>query len=109
MPERGDLVWLEFMPQAGHEQSGRRPALIMSPLDYNLERGLALVCPISTRMRGYRFEVPVESNAGISGVVLSDQIKSVDWRARFGRFAGKASHNLVDEVAARLETLLFNR
>ncbi len=95
------------MPQAGHEQSGRRPALILNPSDYNLERGLALVCPVSTRIRGYRFEVPVQNDVGINGVVLSDQVKSTDWRARYARYAGTASHDVVDEVIARIETLLY--
>ena len=107
VPERGDLIWIEFMPQAGHEQSGRRPALVLSPSDYNLRRGLALVCPISTRVGGFRFEVPVQTDVGITGVVLSDQIKSVDWRARYARYAGTASHDVVDEVIARIETLLY--
>ena len=106
VPERGDLIWIEFMPQAGHEQSGRRPALILSPSDYNLRRGLALVCPISTRVGGFRFEVPVQSDAGITGVVLSDQVKSTDWRARYARYAGKASPSVVDEVIAKIAALL---
>ena len=106
MPERGDLIWIEFMPQAGHEQSGRRPALILSPSDYNLDRGLALVCPISSRSGGFRFEVPVQSDEGITGVVLSDQVKSVDWRARYARHAGRASPSVVDEVIARIATLI---
>ena len=106
VPERGDLIWVEFTPQAGHEQSGRRPALIVSPSEYNLQRGLALVCPISTRIRGYRFEVPLQSDVDITGVVLSDQIKSADWRARYARYAGKASPSVVDEAIAKITALL---
>ena len=94
------------MPQAGHEQSGRRPALILSPNDYNLERGLALVCPISTRIRGYRFEVPIQNDVGITGVVLSDQVRSTDWRARYATYVGKASPSVVDEVIAKVAALL---
>ena len=106
MPERGDLIWIEFAPQAGHEQSGRRPALILSPSEYNFERGLVLVCPISSRIGGYRFEVAIQSDVGITGVVMADQIKSVDWRARYARYAGKAPPKVADEVIAKIAPLL---
>lgn len=95
------------MPQAGHEQAGKRPALILSPRDYNLGRGLALVCPISPRLGGFSFEVPVQSDVGITGVVLSDQINGVDWRARYTRYAGKASSSIVDEVTGKISALLI--
>lgn len=106
VPGRGDLIWIEFMPQAGHEQSGRRPALVLSSKSYNLSRGLVVLCPISSRVGGYDFEVPLDSVAGISGVVLSDQVKSMDWRARYGRRIGAAPDHLVDQVIENIATLL---
>ena len=105
-PDRGDFVWMEFMPQAGHEQSGRRPALVISPKAYNNWRGLAVVCPISTRAAGYTYEVGIPSNSAVSGVVLSDQVKSMDWRARYARYIGKAPTDLMDEVLENVSTLL---
>ena len=106
MPDRGDLIWIEFMPQAGHEQSGRRPALVLSAKPYNQERGLAILCPISSRVAGYDFEVSVPPDTGVSGVVLSDQIKSMDWRARYAKQIGNASSDLVDEVIGKIASLL---
>lgn len=82
MPERGDIVWLSFDPQAGHEQAGRRPALILSPSSYNRNSGLALVVPITSQVKGYPFEVPLPTGLRVGGVILADHLKSVDWRAR---------------------------
>lgn len=82
LPERGDVVWLSFDPQAGHEQAGRRPALILSPLMYNRSSGLALVVPITNQVKGYPFEVPIPPGLPVKGVVLTDHLKSLDWRAR---------------------------
>ncbi len=82
VPERGDVVWIHFNPQAGHEQAGRRPALVISPAGYNGRVGLALLCPITSQVKGYPFEVAVPEGLRVSGVVLSDQVKSLDWRAR---------------------------
>ena len=79
IPERGDLVWLNFTPQAGHEQAGPRPAVVLSPSGYNGKTGLMLCCPITSRVKGYPFEVAVEGVTGITGVILADQIKSLDW------------------------------
>ncbi len=82
-PKRGDVVWLSFNPQAGHEQAGHRPALVLSPLAYNRKTGLALFCPITTQVKGYPFEVKVPDDVvKVSGAILSDQVKSMDWRAR---------------------------
>ena len=106
VPDRGDLIWIEFMPHAGHEQSGRRPALVLSPKSYNLHRGLVILCPITSRVGGYDFEVALHSESGISGVVLSDQVKSFDWRARYARHIGTAPPNLVDEVIENIAILL---
>ena len=106
VPARGDLVWLEFSPQAGHEQMGRRPALVLSPRSFNEKRGMALFCPITSRVAGYPFEVLLPSDGEITGVVLSDQIRSLDWRARYVRYAGVAPAHVVEEVVAKLSALL---
>ena len=91
MPDRGDLVWLDFDPQAGHEQARRRPVLVLSPRAYNARTGLMLCCPLTTKRKGYPFEVPIEDGDPPS-VVLADQIRSVDWRARNARFLRRAEH-----------------
>lgn len=106
VPDRGDIMWMEFMPQAGHEQSGRRPALVLSPKPYNMHRGLVILCPISSRVGGYDFEVELQSETGISGVVLSDQVKSFDWHARYARYAGKADPSVVRQVTANIAALI---
>lgn len=82
VPERGDVIWLNFDPQAGHEQAGRRPALVISPAKYNRVSGLVVVCPITNRAKGYPFEVPVPTGLAVTGVVLADQVKNMDWQAR---------------------------
>ena len=88
VPEAGDIVWLEFDPQAGHEQAGHRPALVLSPAAYNAKKGLMVCCPLSTQIKGYPFEVQTLTD-GKPGVVLSDQVKSLDWRARKAKFKSK--------------------
>jgi len=105
-PDRGDLVWLEFSPQSGHEQAGRRPALVLSPRPYNQKTGLALCCPMTNRIKGYPFEVAVPQGLGVQGVVLADQIKSLDWRERRARRIGPVPASVVDDVLAKLETLV---
>jgi mRNA interferase MazF len=102
VPSRGDVVWLSFTPQAGHEQAGRRPALVLSPAAYNRRVGLALLCPIASRSKGYPFDVSVPEGFAVSGVVLSDQIRSLDWRARRAELAGR----LPDEIIARVRGLV---
>ena len=97
-PERGDLVWLDLSPVSGHEQSGRRPALVISPRSYNHKSGLMLCCPVTTRVKGYPFEVGLEGVEGLQGVILADQIKSLDWKARRAEKVGRASGKIVDEV-----------
>ena len=84
IPEPGDIVWLEFNPQAGHEQAGHRPALVLSQRAYNEKTGLGIFCPITSKVKGYPFEVLLKGKK-ISGVILSDQVKSLDWRAKIGR------------------------
>ena len=106
IPQRGDLVWMTFDPQAGHEQAGRRPALILSPAAYNGKVGLALCCPITNRIKGYPFEVSVPIDSSITGVILSDQVKSLDWRARHAEFAFRLPDAGMQEVLAKLGTLL---
>ncbi len=106
VPARGDVVWLSFDPQAGHEQAGRRPAFVVSPKEYNRKTGLFLACPITSKVKGYPFEVPVPSGGAVAGVILVDQVKSLDWRARTTEFAGAVSDATVDDVVARLLPLI---
>ena len=106
VPSRGDLIWLTFDPQAGHEQKGRRPALVVSPQEYNLRSGLALCCPITSRIKNYPFEVRINPAGEIDGVVLCDQLRSLDWRARKARFITQGSSDFLDDVLAKIETLL---
>ena len=106
VPRRGDLVWLSFDPQAGHEQAGHRPAFVLSPEPYNRKTGLFLACPITSRSKGYPFEVPLPPGLSVSGVILSDQIKSLDWRARQATFADHAPPPTLAEVMARVLSLL---
>jgi len=106
VPERGDLLWLTFDPQAGREQAGRRPALVISPLVYNRRANLALVCPITTQAKGYPFEVELPAGLLVSGVVLADHLKSADWAARRAQFAAKAPADVLADVTAKLRPLL---
>lgn len=105
-PDRGDLVWLDFTPQAGHEIRGAHPALVISPLAYNKKVGLALFCPITSKKKGYPFEVVLPAGLKIMGVVLSDQIKSLDWRARKIHRVDKAPAFVVSEAIAKMSSLL---
>jgi mRNA interferase MazF len=106
VPERGDVVWLFFNPQSGHEQAGRRPALVLSPAEYNGRVGLALLAPITNQSKGYPFEVELPAGGSITGVVLSDQTKSLDWRARKAEFADRVDEEVVLEVVGRVLSLL---
>ena len=106
IPTRGDIVWLSFTPQAGHEQSGHRPALVLSPKSYNDKTSLAILCPITSTSKGYPFEVPLPSQSAISGVVLADQIKSLDWRSRQARFQCQTTRQVIGEVLAKVNVLL---
>lgn len=105
-PERGDIVWLTFTPQAGHEQAGRRPALVLSPGAYNRKVSLAIFCPITSQVKGYPFEVAVPQGLPVSGVVLSDQVKSLDWKARKAEFVCKLPDRALTTVLKRLGTLV---
>jgi mRNA interferase MazF len=106
VPDRGDLIWIHFNPQRGYEQAGRRPALVLSPAAYNGRVGLALLCPVTSQVKGYPFEVPLPAGGEIEGVVLSDQLKSLDWRARKAERAGRAPEPVLQEVLGKLSTLL---
>ena len=99
VPERGDLVWVDFDPQAGHEQAKRRPALVLSRSAYNVRAGLFLICPVSSKIKGYPFEVALSAGGTISGVVLADQVKSFDWSARSVAFIEKVPASVLDQVS----------
>lgn len=106
IPERGDILWLTFNPQAGHEQAGRRPALVISPAAYNSKTNLALVCPIISQVKNYPFEVNIPTGLPITGVILSDQVKSLDWRARQTEVICALPADIVAEVIGKLSVLL---
>ena len=106
VPDRGDLVWLEFTPQTGSEQAGRRPALVISPRAYHAKVGLALFCPVTSRVKGYPFEVALPEGSGVVGVVLADQLKSLDWRSRKAKLIERASPEVLAMVTARILPLL---
>lgn len=105
-PNRGDVIWITFNPQAGHEQAGRRPALVLSPVSYNGKVGLAILCPITSQIKGYPFEVLMPGELKISGAILSDQVKSLDWKVRQAELVCTLPAATVDEVLQKLNTLL---
>ncbi len=105
VPRKGDIVWLEFDPQSGHEQAGKRPALVVSPENYNGKVGLALFMPITSRIKGYPFEVEFATTS-VSGVILADQIKSLDWKARKASFADKIPKTVLEEALAKFRLLI---
>jgi mRNA interferase MazF len=105
IPDRGDIIWLNFTPQSGHEHAGKRPALVISPKEYNKKVGLMIACPITSKVKGYPFEVEL-SNKKIKGVVLSDQVKSFDWRSRNASLIDKASADILRSVLDKLLVLL---
>lgn len=104
MPDAGDVVWLEFDPQAGHEQAGHRPAVVLSPASYNGKTGLLVCCPLTTRIKGYPFEVVLASQPG--SAVLSDQVKNLDWRARRAVWKGKVTDVELRQVRGKLRALM---
>ncbi len=106
VPKRGDLIWLDFTPQAGREQAGRRPALVISKDEYNRKVGLLLACPITSRKKGYPFEVELPAGLPIVGVALADQVRTLDWKARQADFIGRVDSNTVAEVLARFNALI---
>lgn len=106
VPNRGDAVWISFNPQAGHEQAGHRPAVVLSPKAYNGKVGLALLCPITSQIKGYPFEVKIPDGLDVHGVILSDQVKSLDWGARNTELICEVPEEVVREVLAKALTLL---
>ena len=106
IPECGDIVWLTFSPQAGREQAGRRPALVLSPREYNTATSLMIACPVTSHQKGYPFEVELPQGSSIQGIVLTDHIKSVDWRARNVVFVEKTSDGVIEQVAEYIARLL---
>lgn len=106
IPDRGDIVWVSLNPQAGHEQAGRRPVLILSPRSYNAKVGLAILCPLTNQIKGYPFEVLLPAGLKAQGAVLSDQVKCLDWKAREAEFICKLPHEITTDVLMKLNTLL---
>src|SRR5437868_15522222 len=106
IPSRGDAIWITLSPQAGHEQAGRRPAIVLSPAQYNGRVGVAIVCPITNQSKGYPFEVAIPPNLPATGVILADHVRSVDWQARAAAFICSLPKATVDDVLTRLYTLL---
>lgn len=106
IPQRGDVVWITLNPQAGREHSGRRPAVVLSPQAYNANVGLAVLCPITSQVKGYPFEVRIPPGLPVTGVILSDQAKSMDWRARKTEWICPLDAQTVAEVLGKLQTLL---
>ena len=106
VPERGDVVWITFNPQAGHEQAGRRPAVVLSPKSYNGKVGLALLCPITGQVKSYPFEVAIPEGLPVNGVILSDQVKSLDWKVRNAEKACSLPEDSMKKVLQRVKALI---
>jgi mRNA interferase MazF len=106
VPARGDLIWLHFSPQAGHEQAGRRPAVVVSPSSYNRRVGLALCCPVTSQVKGYPFEVLLPPGLGVEGAILSDQLKNLDWRVRQARRIGVLPAEVLEETVGKILALV---
>lgn len=106
LPDAGDLIWLDFTAQAGREQAGRRPWLVLTPRAYNVKTSLAIVCPITSQVKGYPFEVPLPAGGKVGGVVLSDHLKNLDWRQWRATKAGRVSPAILRSVRERIAALL---
>ena len=106
VPDRGDAVWIDFTPQADREQAGRRPAVVLSPAAYNGKVGLALLCPVTSQVKGYPFEVAIPNGLGVSGVILADQVKSLDWRKRNASVITALPRQTVSAVLHKVNLLL---
>lgn len=106
IPDSGDIIWVTFNPQAGHEQAGRRPALVLSPKTYNGKTSLAILCPITSQIKGYPFEVKIPDGLEVSGAILSDQVKNLDWKARKAEFSCKLPPAVFNEVVQKLGALI---
>lgn len=108
VPERGDFVWVNFSPQVGHEQAGKRPAIVLTESEYNAKTGLMIVCPVTSNAKGYPFEVAVPKGLPVSGVVLADHVKNIDWHGRHAEFAGRAGNEFIAKVISSLGLLIGN-
>ena len=106
IPNRGDVVWINMNPQAGHEQAGRRPAVVLSPYSYNAKVGLALFSPVTNQIKGYPFEVVIPEGNKVAGAILSDQVKSLDWKVRNAEFFCKIPESVILEILTKFATLL---
>ena len=106
VPARGELIWLQLNPKAGHEQAGHRPAVVISPSSYNRRVGLALCCPITSQVKGYPFEVLLPQGLGVEGAILSDQIKSLDWRVRKAKRIGSLPADVLQETVGKILALV---
>lgn len=106
VPEKGDLIWIDFDPQVGREQRGRRPAVVLSAREYNIKSALALICPVTSKVKGYPFEVELPEGMEVSGVVLSDQIRSLDFRGRRARFVARLPEAVFRQVIGKVRALL---
>ncbi len=106
VPETGDVIWLTFTPQAGREQAGRRPGLVLSPSAYNRKTSLCLVCPITSKIKGFPFEVILPQECTLQGVILTDHVRSADWQARKAVYVETVSDQILDEVRAKLQALI---
>lgn len=107
IPDRGDIIWITLNPQAGHEQAGRRPVVILSLASYNDKVGLAIMCPVTSKIKGYPFEVILPIGSSVAGAVLADQVKSLDWRIRETEKIGKLPRKIVADILGKLGILLF--
>lgn len=105
-PDKGDFIYLDFTPHAGTEQGGRRPALVLSPMKYNIATSLAVVCPITSQVKGSPWEVTLPKGVGVKGAVLANQFRSLDWLARRADFHSKATDDIMCEVLGRIEAIL---
>lgn len=106
VPEAGDLIWIDFNPQAGHEQAGRRPGLVLSSATYNGKTGLAIVCPITNQQKGYPFEVSLPNGLPIRGAILADHVKNLDWKSRKAEKSSSVPENTLDDVRSKIMLLL---
>jgi mRNA interferase MazF len=106
VPERGDVIWINLNPQSGHEQAGRRPAVVLSPKSYNEKTGLTILCPVTGKIKGYPFEVIIPDGFSINGSILSDQVKSLDWRARNAEYIFSLPEEIISLVLKKLSLLL---
>ena len=106
-PDAGDIVWISLDPQAGHEQAGRRPAVVLTPKRYNQASGLCIAVPVTGKIKGFPFETPLPEGLPVSGVVLTDHLKSLDWEARRAEVVGRVPEYVLDDIRAKLKPLLF--